>query len=58
MIRARIADTPDGVVDALLGLDQVFPAELTGDETVRALVTEWHTALSKYGVEATLAGLR
>jgi len=58
VIRARLAEAPDGVVPALLGLDAVFPAELTADETVRAHITEWHATLSKHGAEATLAGLR
>jgi fructuronate reductase len=58
VIRARLAAAPDDVVTALLGLEAVFPAELAADEAVRALITEWHTALSKHGVEATLAGLR
>jgi fructuronate reductase len=58
-IRLRLAGapaTPNGVVDALLGLGAVFPAELAGDDTVRALVVEWLTALDKHGVEATLSG--
>ena len=60
-IRERLAacpDTPDGVVDALLGLDTVFAPELAGDAEVRALLVEWLTALDKHGVEATLAGAR
>jgi len=59
-IRARLAAapaTPAGVADALLGLDAVVPAELAADDTVRALVVEWLTALDKHGVEATLAGV-
>lgn len=58
-IRDRLADapaTPEGVVTALFGLDSVFPAELTADETVRSLVISWLTALDKHGVEATLDG--
>jgi fructuronate reductase len=58
-IRARLAEapqTPEGVVDALLGLRAVFPAELADDGTVRALLVEWLTALGKHGVAATLAG--
>ena len=60
-IRERLAEaptTPDGVVTALFGLDSVFPAELAADETVRALVTTWLTALDKHGVEATLGGAK
>jgi fructuronate reductase len=59
-IRRRLAAaprTPQGVVDALLSLDAIFPAELAADETVRTLVRDWLTALEKHGVEATLAGI-
>ncbi|MEU7904596.1 mannitol dehydrogenase family protein [Actinoplanes sp. NPDC049118] len=58
-IRDRLAaapSTPRGAVEALFGLDAVFPAELAADETVRALVLDWLTALDRHGVEATLAG--
>ena len=58
-IRQRLSAaprTPDGVAGALFGLRTVFPAELAGDDTVRALVVEWLTALDKHGVEATLVG--
>ena len=60
-IRRRLADapeSPEGVVDALLGLSAVFPPELVEDETMRALLADWLTALGKHGVEATLAGAR
>ena len=59
-IRARLSAapaTPDGVAEALLGLDAVVPAELAGDETMRALIVEWLTAFDKHGVENVLAGL-
>ncbi|MFC6015379.1 mannitol dehydrogenase family protein [Plantactinospora solaniradicis] len=49
-------DSPAGVVDALFGLTEVFPAELAADDEVRELVIEWLTALDRYGVEKTLAG--
>ncbi|MFI5938243.1 mannitol dehydrogenase family protein [Actinoplanes sp. NPDC051494] len=58
-IRARLADgpsTPDGVVDSLLGLREIFPAEFAGDDTVRTALVTWLTALDKHGVEATVAG--
>jgi fructuronate reductase len=58
-IRDRLAaapGTPEGVVDALLGLRAIFPADLAEDDVVRALLVDWLTALSKHGVEATLAG--
>jgi fructuronate reductase len=60
-IRARLAAspcTPEGVVDALLGLSTVFDPELAADETVRSLLVEWLTALTKHGVAATLSALR
>ena len=56
-IRARLAaapSTPEGVVDALLGLRTVFDPALADDATVRALLVEWLTVLSKHGVADTL----
>jgi fructuronate reductase len=58
-IRTALAegkDSPEGVVDALFGLTEVFPAELVGDDVVRELVTGWLTALEQHGVEHTLRG--
>jgi fructuronate reductase len=58
-IHATLAEgqsSPAGVVDALLGLTEIFPAGLATDEVVRELIIEWLTALSRHGVEATLAG--
>jgi fructuronate reductase len=58
-IRARLAaapSTPDGVADALLGLDTVFTPALAEDAELRAAIVEWLTAFEKHGVEATLAG--
>jgi fructuronate reductase len=58
-IRARLAaapDTPEGTATALLGLTAVFPADLAADETVRALIVEWLTALGEHGAESTLGG--
>jgi fructuronate reductase len=46
--------TPGGVVDALFGLAEVFPAELAADETVRELVAGWLGALERNGVEQVL----
>ncbi|BCB85570.1 mannitol dehydrogenase family protein [Phytohabitans suffuscus] len=60
-IRAALAEgksTPEGVVDALFGLSEVFPAELAGDATVRELVAGWLGALERHGVEPLLADLR
>ena len=59
VIRERLAAAapgPAGVAEALFGLDAVFPPELAADDTLRALVVEWLTALDRHGVEATLAG--
>jgi fructuronate reductase len=59
-IRARLADGPagpGGVVDALLGLREIFPAEFAGDDVVRAGLVRWLTALDRHGVEATVAGI-
>ena len=58
-IRSRLASapsTPDGVFDALVRLEAVFPAELAGDAVVRELVVDWLTSLDKHGVESTVAG--
>jgi fructuronate reductase len=55
---ARAPDTPAGVVDALLGLTAVFPRELATDDVVRELLVGWLTALTRHGVEGTLAGER
>ncbi|MBY8873744.1 mannitol dehydrogenase family protein [Micromonospora sp. PLK6-60] len=57
-IRARLRaapDTPTGVADALFGLAEVFPPELSGDDGVRSAVTGWLTELDRYGVLGTLA---
>ncbi|SNY54310.1 mannitol dehydrogenase family protein [Paractinoplanes atraurantiacus] len=60
-IRARLAATgssPSEVVDALLGLDTVFAADLAGDSELRAEIVTWLTALTKHGVSDTLTGVR
>ena len=54
---ANSSDSPEAVVDALLALDVVFPAELAADEEIRRLVTEWLVALTRHGVRSTLGGL-
>jgi fructuronate reductase len=57
-IRSRLASapsTPEGTVDALLGLSTVFDPGLAADEVFRSLVAEWLTALTKHGVAATLS---
>ena len=58
-IRAAIAAAepgPAGLVDALFGLGQVFPAELAGDDVVRDLVVGWLTDLARHGAAATVEG--
>ena len=58
-LRAAVAaggGAPGATVDALLGVDAVFSPDLAADDEVRALVTEWYTALSRHGVVTTLAG--
>ncbi|WP_250034496.1 mannitol dehydrogenase family protein [Paractinoplanes maris] len=58
-IRARLAAapaTPEGVVEALLGLDTVFNPQLADDAEFRAVLVGWLTSLEKHGVAATLAG--
>jgi hypothetical protein len=50
--------TPAGVVDALFALREVFPAEVAGDDEVRADVTAWLVDLERHGVAGTLAGVR
>ncbi|MDQ7910643.1 mannitol dehydrogenase family protein [Phytohabitans sp. ZYX-F-186] len=60
-IRKALGDgkpTAEGVVDALFGLSEVFPAEFAADGTVRELVAGWLAALDRHGVEATLLELR
>lgn len=54
---AAASDTPEGVVDALLGLRAVFPPEFAEDDVVRRLIVEWLAALSAHGVEATVASV-
>jgi fructuronate reductase len=58
-IRAALAGTAgraESVVDALLGIEAVFPAELAADDTVRSLVAGWLDALTRHGVRPTLLG--
>lgn len=58
-IRARLAGgpgTPAEVVDRLLGIREIFGEELAEDDTLRASLTGWLTALQTHGVRATVAG--
>ncbi|WP_328477149.1 mannitol dehydrogenase family protein [Actinoplanes sp. NBC_00393] len=56
-VLADAPDTPAGTVDALLGLTEVFPAALAGDEVLRRELIRWYGELEQHGVEATLRGL-
>lgn len=60
-VRAALAaagEKPVDVVTALLGLRQVFPAELAGDEVVRDLIADWLGDLTAHGAAATIVGAR
>jgi fructuronate reductase len=52
------AENPADVVDRLLGLEQVFPAQLRDDAVVRAHLVDDVEKLVGKGVLATLRGLR
>nr|WP_062339383.1 mannitol dehydrogenase family protein [Herbidospora sakaeratensis] len=59
-IRSALATAgagPAGVVDALLGLRAVFPADLAHDDPLRAQIVAWLTALTRHGAAATLEGV-
>jgi fructuronate reductase len=56
-VRAVIGGTdgsPAAVVDALLGLDAVFPDDLAHDPVVRAEIAGWLTRLARDGVRVTI----
>jgi fructuronate reductase len=48
------ASDPARAVDALLGIESVFPPELATDDVVRSLVVDWLDALTRHGVRQTL----
>ncbi|GIF14336.1 mannitol dehydrogenase family protein [Actinoplanes teichomyceticus] len=57
-IRAALAgqpDTPRGLVDALLGVHEVFPAELAADAALRTELIRWSGELARHGAAATVA---
>ncbi|MFI1988567.1 mannitol dehydrogenase family protein [Actinoplanes sp. NPDC020271] len=57
-IRAVLAaapDTPEGLVDALLGLSEVFPASLADDAELRKELIRWSGELARHGAAATIA---
>ncbi len=53
-VKARLAGG-GSTVDALLGLDQVFPADLAGDGATRTLIETWYADLAKFGASAVVA---
>lgn len=53
-VRARLA-AGGSTVDALLGLDQVFPADLAGDGVTRSLIATWYADLARHGASAVVA---
>ncbi|AEV86267.1 mannitol dehydrogenase [Actinoplanes sp. SE50] len=57
-IRAVVSaapDTPAGLVDALLGVTEVFPAALAFDTALRAELIRWSGELARHGAAATIA---
>ncbi|WIM93945.1 mannitol dehydrogenase family protein [Actinoplanes oblitus] len=52
---AAAPDTAQGLVDALLGLTEVFPAALAGDAELRAELIRWVAELDRHGAAATIA---
>jgi fructuronate reductase len=52
---STVDDKPADLADALFAIDAVFPAELAGDDEVRALVEHWLAVLARGGVPAALA---
>jgi fructuronate reductase len=54
-IRSALANRTGPVVEALLGLETVFPPELAADTTVRELIRGWLDALTRDGVRTTIA---
>jgi fructuronate reductase len=51
---AGAGGTPESIVDALLGIESVFPPELAADAAVRSLIAGWLDALTRHGVRETL----
>jgi fructuronate reductase len=57
-IRAALPTSADPArtVQALLGLDAIFPAELAGDAELVAAITRWLRSLTVLGAAATILG--
>ena len=53
---AGASESPAAIVDRVLGLDGVFPAELAADDTFRRLVSDSLDALTRHGVRRVLGG--
>ncbi|BBH71371.1 mannitol dehydrogenase [Actinoplanes sp. OR16] len=51
---SAVPDTPNGVTSALLGLTEVFPPSLAGDDVLRREVVRWYSSLDRHGAEATI----
>ena len=51
------ASSPTAIVSALLSLREIFPADLAGDGTFRALLTEALDALSRFGAAQAAGAL-
>lgn len=54
VVKAKLAEG-GSAVDALLGLDQVFPADLAGDGVTRKLIQTWYADLARFGASAVVA---
>lgn len=53
-VKAKLAGG-GSAVDALLGLDQVFPPDLAGDGVTRGLIETWYADLDRFGASAVIA---
>ncbi|WP_436529866.1 mannitol dehydrogenase family protein [Actinoplanes sp. HUAS TT8] len=54
---AGAPDTPEGLVDALLGLSEVFPPELASDAELRKELIRWSGELARHGAAGTIAAV-
>jgi fructuronate reductase len=53
-VKAKLAGG-GSAVDALLGLDQVFPADVASDGVIRKLIETWYADLARFGASAVVA---
>ncbi|GIE87653.1 mannitol dehydrogenase family protein [Actinoplanes regularis] len=56
-VLAGAPDTPQGLVDALLGLSEVFPAGIAADAGLRTELIRWSGELARHGAAATIAAV-